>query len=231
MASEVRFRGFPKKMITFYKNLSANNNREWFLAHKEDYEEYVVTPSRAFVTEMGQQLRRLSPAINAVPKTNQSLFRINRDTRFSKDKRPYKTNLGFFFWEGSRPKRMECSGYYMHLEARDFFIAAGMHVFPKDVLTAYRERVQVPVEAKKLARILAKITAQEGYAVGGKTYKKTPRGYEANSENEELLKHSGLTAYTEFPIPDCLHTPELIDFCYDKYRTMAPVHKWLVSLG
>ncbi|MEI6613544.1 MAG: DUF2461 domain-containing protein, partial [Chrysiogenales bacterium] len=115
MAQVDEFRGFSKKTVEFFKDLAANNNREWFAAQRNNYEENVLQPARAFVVAMGERLQRLTPGITANPRTDGSLFRIYRDTRFSPDKSPYKTHMGIFFWEGKRP-RMECSGYYFHLE-------------------------------------------------------------------------------------------------------------------
>jgi len=107
------FKGFPKEFITFFENLKQNNSKDWFEKHRKDYEELVLHPAREFVEEMGKKLRRIAPAIHAIPKINQSLFKISRDVRFSKDKSPYKTTMGICFGEGSR-KRMECSGFYFH---------------------------------------------------------------------------------------------------------------------
>jgi uncharacterized protein (TIGR02453 family) len=81
----------------------------------------VKGPSGAFVVSMGAKLKAISPAIKAIPKVNQSLFRVNRDTRFSADKSPYKTNLGIWFWEGEK-KRMECPGFYFHLDTENLML-------------------------------------------------------------------------------------------------------------
>ena len=93
------FNGFPKKFTKFFADLAMNNNKLWFNEHKPDYEQFVLGPSKLFVIAMGERLSELSPDINAIPMVNKSLFRLNRDTRFSKDKSPYKTNVGIFFWE------------------------------------------------------------------------------------------------------------------------------------
>lgn len=82
---------------------------------------------------MGDKLKAISPGIHAIPKVNQSLFRLNRDTRFSKDKTPYKTNLGIWFWEGER-KRMECSGFYFYLGEGNLMLGTGIHVFSKGIV-------------------------------------------------------------------------------------------------
>jgi uncharacterized protein (TIGR02453 family) len=77
------FNGFSENTLEFLEDLKRNNSKEWFEAHRPEYEEHVKGPSEQFVVGMGKKLQSLSPCINAVPKVNKSLFRINRDTRFS----------------------------------------------------------------------------------------------------------------------------------------------------
>ena len=89
--------------------MKKNNTRDWFEKHRSDYDEFVLHPAREFVIEMGKKLRKIAPGVNAIPKINKSLFKINRGVRFSKDKSPYKTYMGIWLWEGNR-KRMESSG-------------------------------------------------------------------------------------------------------------------------
>ncbi len=120
------FEGFSPKTIAFFNTLKKNNSKEWFNAHKQDFTNHVMEPAKTFVTEMGKALKTLSPDIIAIPLVNKSIFRIYRDVRFSPDKSPYKTHLGIFFWEGGRPK-MECSGYYFHLEPPNVYLGAGLY--------------------------------------------------------------------------------------------------------
>ena len=91
------FKGFSKALVQFFRDLKDNNTKPWFDKHRHEYEENVLFPSREFVVAMGKRLRQIAPGVNAIPKVNQSLFRINRDTRFSKDKSPYKTCKGVRF--------------------------------------------------------------------------------------------------------------------------------------
>ena len=88
------FKGFPKEFITFFENLKQNNSKDWFEKNRKDYEQFVMHPAREFVAEMGKKLRKIAPDVNAIPKINKSLFKINRDVRFSKDKSLYKTYMG-----------------------------------------------------------------------------------------------------------------------------------------
>ncbi|HSA96315.1 MAG TPA: DUF2461 family protein, partial [Acidobacteriota bacterium] len=106
MSGDATFSGFRKGTLRFFSELRKNNNRAWFEAHRASYEENVMAPAKLFVTGLGVRLKTIVPGIIAVPAVNKSIFRINRDTRFSLDPSPYKTNLGLYFWDGAR-SRME----------------------------------------------------------------------------------------------------------------------------
>ena len=114
MPEEQIFQGFTRETVRFFVDLKTNNNKQWFEQHRMTYETQVLEPAKAFVRAMAPRLKTISQNIIAVPKINKSLFRINRDTRFSLDPSPYKTNLGIYFWEGG-PSRLECSGFYFHV--------------------------------------------------------------------------------------------------------------------
>jgi uncharacterized protein (TIGR02453 family) len=229
MAATSGFRGFPEECIDFYVELAQNNSKIWFDAHKKDFEEHVMGPARDFVAEMGRCLAKISPEIHADPRVNRSIFRPYRDIRFSKDKTPYKTHLGIFFWEGSRAK-MECSGYYFHLEPPTLFLAAGMHRFSPSLLGTYRDSVVDAKHGSELTKAIRKISKLKGYSVGGTHYKKTPRGYDASHENASMLLYNGLYAWTEDPIPSEFYSPKILAYCFDRFKKLSPLHKWLVDM-
>jgi len=223
------FSGFPKQTLTFFRNLAKNNNKLWFDSHREEYEKIVMAPARDFVLALGDKLKKISPAVHADPRTNHSIFRINRDTRFSSDKTPYKTHLALWFWEGARP-RMECSGFYFHLEPTHLMLGAGIYLFPKDLLEAYRQAVVHPRQGPALTLALDKLMKHKGCFLGGSHYKKTPPGFDPAHPNAEYLLYNGLYAGVELQIPAQLHTPDLADFCFDHFKKMLPLHQWLLAL-
>lgn len=225
---ETNFKGFPKETVDFLEDLSINNNKPWFEEHKKEYEKNVVKPSKDFVVAMGKLLKEIVPAIHADPRTNKSLFRIYRDTRFSKDKSPYKTHLGIFFWEGER-KKMECSGFYFHIEPGKLFLGGGIHTFPKDLLEEYRKAV-ITDYGNELVEIISDLETK-GYSIGKKHYKRVPRGFDKDHENAELLLHNGMSVYLELPIPEELFSEEILDFCIEKFTDMLPLHQWLVKIS
>jgi len=220
-----KFSGFPRQYFSFFNQLKKNNSKEWFEKHRGDYDEFVLHPAREFVIEMGKKLRKIAPGVNAIPKINQSLFKINRDVRFSKDKSPYKTYMGIWLWEGNR-KRMESSGFYLHVENKNLLIGVGIKMFPKPLLDRYRKAVVDKKQGAALKSAVNKVTAK-GCLIDGKHYKKIPRGYDAEQPNAEYLLYNGLTARVEEKVPDAFHSDAIIDYAYAHYKNMLPLHRWL----
>jgi uncharacterized protein (TIGR02453 family) len=218
---------FPEKTIKYLKKLSKNNNREWFENHRNEYTTELLAPAIQFVLDMGEKLSRDFPQIAAIPKIDKSIFRQHRDVRFSKDKSPYKTNLGILLWEGPK-KKMEASGFYFHVDPKIFFIGGGMYQFTKDDLKKYRELVYNPDEAKELSSIMKKIEKKKGFKIGGKTFKKVPRGFDKEYPFADLLLYEGIYAYYE---TDELNGGNLnaVNRCYKLFKETFPLHEWLVK--
>ena len=227
--SKAQFEGFSTETLGFFKELKLNNNKQWFDSNRKNYEDSVLSPAKSFITAMGKKLAILVPTINADPRTNKSLFRINRDTRFSSDKSPYKTNLGIVFWDGNLP-RMESSVFYFHLEDESIMLGAGIYMFNKPQLKEYRESVI----NERLGNELSAITEElknKGYDFGGKNYKKVPSGYDSMHKNSELLLYNGFYAGKSFKIPEEFYSKDFIDFCFEPYSEMLPVQQWLTDLN
>ena len=229
MTPPAAFTGFPQKGLTFFKELAENNDKKWFDEHRSDYERYVLGPGRDFILALGNRLKTIAPGIQADPRVNKTLFRINRDIRFSHDKTPYKTHLALWFWEGPRP-RMECSGYYFHLEPSKLLLGTGLYCFPKDMLEPYRQSVVHPREGKALALALSRVKGKGGYQIGGQHFKKTPFGYDSKHPLAEFLLFNGLHAAVDCPIPPEVFSADLVDFCFGHFTNMLPLHRWLLAL-
>ncbi len=230
MTIDQTFHGFSRDTVKFLKDLKKHNNREWFNAHKDIYTGQVIGPAQALVTDLGERLKEIAPGIIAVPKPNRSIFRIYRDTRFSSDKSPYKTHLGIYLWEGIRP-RMECPGFYFHLEPPNLMLGMGFYMFPRKALEHYRSAVVDPEYGAELTDILSHIEEMEGYTLGGKHYKRIPPGFDSSHPNAELLLHNGLYAGIEAPIPEELYSERLLDYCMERFAPLAGLHRWLVDLN
>jgi len=223
--TDTSFDGFPTETINFLAALRANNNKPWFVEHKPDFEAYIMSPARAFVGAMGKRLVELSHDVVADARVNKSIFRIYRDVRFSHDKTPYKTHLALLFWVGEGAK-LENPGYYFHLDAENLMLGGGIYQFTKPMLKAYREAVLDPDLGPTLAKLITALK-KKSYDVGYQTYKRVPRGYLPDHQYADLLRYSGFTMGIDLGLPAALHTPALIEFCFEIYRDTKPMIDWL----
>jgi uncharacterized protein (TIGR02453 family) len=136
-----KFNGFSIGMLHFLHELEANNNREWFEANKARYERDVREPALAFISAMEKPLSRISSQFLAVPKkSGGSLMRVHRDVRFSKNKEPYKTNVGIHF-RHAKGKDVHAPGFYFHIEPDESFIGAGIWHPENPALNAIRKQI------------------------------------------------------------------------------------------
>jgi len=229
MTEDPSFTGFSKETLRFYTGLRKNNSKAWFEANRATYDAHVMAPAKLFVTDMGKRLKKLVPGIVAVPAVNKSIFRINRDTRFSLDPTPYKTNLGIYFWDGARP-RMESSGFYFGLEPPDLNLGGGMYVIPESLLGRYRNAVVDRTRGAELGKIVAALRAREGFTVEGGHYKRVPAGFDTGHPNAELLKHRGLYASLSSKVPEEFYSERLLDYCAERFEAIVPLHRWLMKL-
>ena len=223
------FNGFPPQTLDYLRDLDQNNNRQWFEEHRADFEKHFLKPAREFVTAMGERLTEFVPGIHADPRVDRSIFRIYRDTRFSRDKTPYKTHLGLWFWEGPG-KRMEHSGFYFHLEPEAMILGCGEYVFSTPKLTAFRLAVKDKFQGAALVKAAESVQAKGPYSIGGRHYKKIPRGFTPSQDKHGYLLHNGLFAgFESQPAPE-LFTPEAVDYVSEHYTNMLPLHRWLMGL-
>jgi len=225
MSKLENFNGFTKETFKFFKDLENNNTREWFEENRAVYEKNVMEPAQEYVMTMGERLKSISPKIVAIPKTDKSIFRIYRDVRFSKDKIPYKTHLGIFFWEGPR-KKLGNPGYYLQLDKSSVLIAGGLYTFPSELLKPYRDAVSDSIKGAEIAKILKRVT-NPSYKLGGSHYKRVPRGYNPENPNADLLLHNGLYVYYEGPIPEEVYSRDFLDYSFGIFKDILPLHTWL----
>ena len=221
------FEHFPKETIPFLKSIERNNTKEWFEAHKEEYTRYILEPSRAFVEEMGEHLQALVPTINAVPKINQSLFRIYRDTRFSRDKTPIKTRIGIIFWEG-RHIRMQSSCFYLHFSSKELLIASGIRTFDPDLLSAYRDYIKVDENRDALHAILEELKSK-GYAIEPPHYKRLPNTFDKGMTHDYLARMKAVAVY-HTASPSLLSDKGLIPELFKHYEHFLPLQQWLYAM-
>jgi uncharacterized protein (TIGR02453 family) len=217
---------FPPATTAFLRALRDNNDRAWFDAHRAQYQAAYVEPAKAFVAAAAPALERIAPGVHAEQRILGSIFRINRDTRFGKDKRPYKDHLDLWFWEGER--RTAQSGFFLRISPDFVGIGAGNHGFDKDALARYRAAVADPERGPQLAQ-LAEELERNGFEIGGERYVRTPRGMDPDGRAARFLRHGALFVHHDEPSELACDAQRLLPACVEVWTRLAPLHRWLVD--
>jgi uncharacterized protein (TIGR02453 family) len=180
---------FGPELFAFLAELREHNDRDWFAANKERYEAHVLEPALAFIEDFGYRLQDISPHFRADPRrSGGSLFRIYRDTRFAKDKSPYKTNTGMYF-RHARGKDVHAPGYYLHLAPGEVFGGGGIWHPDTKALTAIRQAIVDDPERWSRAKRLG-----DGLELGGDALKRVPSGFDKDHPHAEDLKRKDFFA-------------------------------------
>ena len=206
-----RFAGWPKPALQFFHGLKRDNSKAYFEAHRQVYEEQVRQPMEALLGELEQDLGQ--PDIEA------KIFRLNRDLRFSPDKRPYKEHLGAYL---SSPR---AGGVYLQVSDDGLYVAMGSHEMAPDQLTRYRDAV-AGKEGEKLNRIVTALVA-DGYQVTEPSFKRVPAGYPADHPRGDLLRCKGLMASRNWKPGPWLHTVEAKERLRAAIKDSKPLTSWL----
>ncbi len=184
---------FGPELFRFLRELSSNNRRDWFAENKERYETHVKEPMLRFISDAGPALAKVSRHVVADPRpVGGSMFRIYRDTRFSKDKTPYKTAASAHFPHRARGKDVHAPGYYLHLEPGGCFVAGGL--WRPEPAVAQRIRERIVARAKSWKAAVAKIELE------GESLKRPPRGVDPEHPLAGDLRRKDFI--TSFPVPD-----------------------------
>lgn len=224
--ADARFEGFVDTEAKFFKQLAKNNRRDWFQAHRNEYDEGWASPMSALLGEVRAKVDRHFPHCDlAEPKT----FRIFRDVRFSKDKSPYKTHIGgLLSVAGGRGAVETPAALYLHVGHDELFACSGAYVMNGPQLDRYRKAL---VDAKRGGELAKKIAGlkKKGYSFGShEMLQRVPRGFDPEHPRAELLKRKGLIV--TFPaLPKKLLTSrKLVDWLASHVKASAPIVEWLV---
>jgi uncharacterized protein (TIGR02453 family) len=187
---------FSAELFDFLVELAHNNNREWFQANKRRYEEVARQPALRFIQDVGPRLGELSPHLVADPRPmGGSLFRINRDIRFSADKSPYKTVVGMSFGH-DRAAAGPAPGLYLQLGPEDSFGGGGIHM--ADTATLNRVRDAIVARSDAWQDIITAPEFQPAFAPMGESLKRAPQGYDPSHRHIEDLKRKSYVWHVHF---------------------------------
>ncbi|MDP3315630.1 MAG: DUF2461 domain-containing protein [Devosia sp.] len=220
---------FPAETFAFLAGIAAHNEKTWFDANRALYDKGYVEAGKAFVAELGPRLRATSPGVQFDPRVNGSIGRVNRDIRFSKDKRPYKDHLGLWFWHGDKKGRQQ-PGFWFGLTGRSVQLGVGLYGFDKPMLDDYRQSVLHPRSGKALLAAVTAVTSNGPYQIEGKTRKRLPKGFITDPDRLDYLLHEGLYTSIDLPV-EVAREPGFTDLCLEHYANTWPIAKWLLDEG
>ena len=209
---------FTRKTLAFLRALKRNNDREWFRARKDDYEEHVRTPMVALLQQLARDLPAFAPDLVSDPRV--CLFRIYRDTRFSSDKRPLKTNVAAHFPSRRFPKG-EGAGLYVEVAPQWVWMGGGIYMPSSDELNAIR--AAIADDHRRFRRVVT--TPAFRRAVGelsGERLTRVPRGYLNDHPAAEYLRHRQFIGGREFPA-DFAMSPRFYSQLLTVFRGIAPL--------
>jgi uncharacterized protein (TIGR02453 family) len=188
---------FTAATLAFLKDLAENNDREWFEENRDRYESHVKEPAQRFILAVGEELGRVSPHLRADPRpVGGSLFRIYRDIRFSKDKRPFKTHTGIQF-RHDRGKDAHAPGLYLHIEPRSCFLGMGTWRPASPALKKIRTALVDDPEGWRAAT--GDPAFQEAFELGGESLTRGPRGFDMDHPLAEDIKRKDFIAVRSLP--------------------------------
>ncbi len=221
------FAGFPPGTPRFLADLGTNNNREWFEAHRPDYDRLWLAPALSFAAAAGARIRRIRPEVTVDPRVNGNVFRINRDVRFRADKSPYKDHLDLWFWEGD--KKSAISGFFFRLTASEAIAGAGSHSFAGPTLAGFRRAVAGGDAGADLADIMGTLS-RAGMQVPPPELQRTPTGFgESDGVRGSLLRHKSMWATATRPVGAWINNPDMVDWAAEAWAEQAPLHTWIMD--
>lgn len=221
------FRGFPPEFFTFFETLKKNNNREWFAENKPLYEQNVVQPMQSFIETLAPRLVGISPHfIASAKKVGGSMFRIYRDVRFAKDKRPYKERAACQF-RHEAGKDAHAPGYYLHLSPDEIVAGAGVWLPASDKLVKIRQRI---VDKPEQWQQLLDSTEMQGFADGleGESLVRPPKGFSAEAAHLQDIKRKSFIVKQTFSVKQA-QSNAFVSEVADTYLQAAPLMRFLCA--
>jgi len=193
---------FRPETLRFLEELRVNNERSWFNANKRRYEEQVLDPALVFIQAMQEPLARFAPHFVAqATRVGGSLMRVYRDTRFSANKEPYKTNIGIQF-RHEQARNVHAPGYYLHIEPGEVFAGVGMWRPEPESLRAIRERIAA--KPGEWRRAVGDRAFRRHFVLGGESLSRPPRGFDKDHELIEDIKRKSFIAVKHFDAGTCV---------------------------
>jgi len=221
------FNGFSPKKLKFLRGLKANNNKGWFEKHRTDYEEYVLQPLRDLVNDLGEFMMDIDPYFEIAPVVGKVISRIYRDTRFSKDKSPFRSKVWIVFKNQSKDWTTLVSGYFFEISPNSYRYGMGFYNAAPKVMSKFREMIdEKPEEFLKAISFFAK---QKVFVLEGEKYKKILDKTKPK-HIQDWYQRKNMYLVCNRKIDDHLFSGKLVDDLISGFNLVAPLYHYLQNI-
>ena len=219
------FQGFPEGGLSFLRELAEHNDREWFEAHRTAWDAEIVPAMLEWCGALSERLRDAMPGLVFVPRVGGSIYRLNRDIRFSRDKRPYKTHVAALLWDGG--EKHDAPAVYLHVAASEVIFGGGIYSFEEARLERWRKLLHDGDSRERLEAALAEAKKGGLKLEISDRLQRPPRGFDPEGPEAELSTYKGLTLVKRAKPAAWLHTRDALDRAEQVARAYAPLHAWM----
>jgi len=223
MERKKSFKGFSEETFKFLRDLKTHNNKEWFDQHKQDYQRFLLEPLNGLVMDVGDFMLTLDPHFDIRPAVNKTISRINRDTRFSKNKSPYKTTMWITF---KRPNKnwKDAPAYFFEISPNSYRFGMGLYSASPDTMSQFREAIDS--NQKKFTKAISFYSKQKLFVVEGEMYKRIFDRHKP-MEVQEWYQRKNLYLVCNRKIDKILLGNRLIDDLISGFKILAPFYHYL----
>jgi len=215
---------FTPETFRFLAALAANNRRDWFEQNRQRYEDAVRMPALDFIAAMGPRLAAISPHFTAIPrKQGGSLMRVFRDTRFSRDKTPYKTNIGIHF-RHQAGRDVHAPGFYVHIAPEEVFLAVG--IWHPDAPALARIRTEIDRYPQRWLAARDDAAFGRSFELSGDSLVRVPRGFDASHAMADDLRRKDFIGICPM-LPESVTEADFADFTAARFADGASLMRFL----
>jgi len=224
---ERKFNGFSRKTLQFLQGLKAKNDKEWFMEHRADYEEFVLGPLRDLVTDLGDFMLDIDPCFEISPAVNKTISRIYRDTRFSNDKSPFRSTVWITFKNRSEDWTTRVCGYFFELSVDSYRYGMGFYNAAPAIMSRFREMIDE--DAKDFLKAISFFDKQKAFVLEGEKYKRI-----IDKSKPEKIQHwyqrKNMYLVCNRKIDDTLFSRKLVDDLIFGFNMIAPLYHYLQKI-
>ncbi|HSV99138.1 MAG TPA: DUF2461 domain-containing protein [Sedimentisphaerales bacterium] len=222
--SERQFQGFSRRTFAFLRGIGRNNDKKWFEAHRGEYEEHVLQPLRDLVTDLADFMLGIDLSFEVAPAVGKTISRIYRDTRFSKDKSPFRDCMWIVFKRSGKDWSRYIPGYFLEISPKSYRCGLGFYDAAPDLMARFRQRIDEDPDS--FLQAVGWLARQKVFTVEGEKYKR-PTGQDKPEPIRTWYGYKTFYLTSEHAIDDAILSPRFADQLMTHFGLAAPLYRYV----